>query len=71
MTFCSLGVEFCTGTGTVKCRFAGMVIRTKAITMVTAGVRTVHAVLPWERKSKIIFQRTIDSAGRQVLSGEK
>jgi len=31
----------------------GMVIRTKSITTIIAGMGTVHVVTPWERKSKI------------------
>jgi len=34
---------------------AGMVIRTKPITAVTAGMGTVHAVIPWEQESRIFY----------------
>jgi len=39
----------------------GVVIRTKPITTVTAGMGTVHAVIPWEWESKIFLQKNINS----------
>lgn len=50
------------GNGTVKYRgiTAEMVIRTKSITAITAGMGTVRVVIPWEQESNFL-EMNIDS----------